>query len=93
MDLAVKEMVAGGGASGGGEEEGCVSEEALREEVDAAIFRLMADGTGLRDYANAAIGGKVVRHPARSRTICRIRGDTCRAAREKHRVLTYVLLS
>lgn len=51
-----------GGGSGGG---GCLSEEVWREEVDVAIDKLMADGTGLRDYANAAVGGKVVRRAGR----------------------------
>ncbi|CAM9236169.1 unnamed protein product [Scytosiphon promiscuus] len=50
----------GGRGEGGGGEEGCVSEMGLREEVDAAIEKLRADGTGLRDYANAAVGGKVL---------------------------------
>lgn len=65
VHLAVREMVGsdGGGGSGGGEDGGggCVSEDVLREEVDMAIGKLMADGTGLRDFANAAVGGKVVR--------------------------------
>lgn len=43
-----------------GEGVGCVSEEHLREEVEDAIEKLVADGTGLRDYANVAVGGQVV---------------------------------
>ena len=43
-----------------GEGAGCVSVEHLREEVEDAIEKLMADGTGLRDYANVAVGGQVV---------------------------------
>eukprot|EP00904_Undaria_pinnatifida_P000222 jgi/Undpi1/101/HiC_scaffold_1.g00101.m1 len=43
-----------------GEGAGCVSVEHLREEVEDAIEKLMADGTGLRDYANVAVGGQVL---------------------------------
>lgn len=43
-----------------GEGVGCVSEEHLREEVEDAVQKLVTDGTGLRDYANVAIGGQVV---------------------------------
>lgn len=43
-----------------GEGVGCVSEEHLREEVEDAIEKLATDGTGLRDYANVAVGGQVV---------------------------------
>jgi len=84
VDLAVQEMIAGGGASSGDKEEECVSEQAFRAEVDAAIYRLVADGTGRRDYANAAIGGKVVRQPnpqGRTHHTGQVRGDTCRAVR------------
>ena len=42
----------------GGEE--CISEERLLEEVEEALDNHAADGTGLRDFANKAIGGKVV---------------------------------
>lgn len=69
VDVAVMKMGVGGpgsgsdgdGGGGGDGAVGCVSEKALRKEVDLAIGNLMADGTGLRDYANAAVGGKVVR--------------------------------
>ncbi|CAM9246056.1 unnamed protein product, partial [Hapterophycus canaliculatus] len=60
VDRMTKEGSVGKGGSGGGAGEGCVSESDLREEVDAAIDKLRVDGTGLRDYANAAVGGKVV---------------------------------
>lgn len=63
VHLAVNEMAGGeddGGGGGGGGDGGCVSEEGLRKEVDEAIRKLTADGTGRRDYANAAVGGKVV---------------------------------
>ncbi|CAN0183651.1 unnamed protein product [Ectocarpus sp. 6 AP-2014] len=64
VDLAVKTRVVGSGSQDGGDESGggggCVSEGAVREEVDGAIGKLMADGTGMRDYANAALGGKVL---------------------------------
>ena len=43
-----------------GDGAGCVSVEHLREEVEDAIEKLVADGTGLRDYANVAVGGQVV---------------------------------
>lgn len=65
VDLAVKTRVLGSGSRDGGDESGggggCVSEGVVREEVDVAIGKLMADGTGMRDHANAALGGKVVR--------------------------------
>lgn len=70
VDLAVKTRVLGRGSRDGGDESsgggggGCVSEEVVRKEVDVAIGKLMADGTGMRDYANAALGGRVVRREA-----------------------------
>lgn len=56
---------AGGGGSAGnrsrvGDERGCISSERLLEEVQGALDVFAADGTGLRDYANKAIGGVVV---------------------------------
>lgn len=39
----------------------CVDTKELQEEVAKAIKRLEADGTGLRDFANVAVGGQVVR--------------------------------
>lgn len=68
VDLAVETRVLGRDRRDGGDESGggggCVSEEVVREEVDVAIGKLMADGTGMRDYANAALGGTVVRRDA-----------------------------
>ncbi|CAM9557981.1 unnamed protein product [Ectocarpus fasciculatus] len=66
VDLAVKTRVLGRGSRDGGDESSgggggrCVPEEVVREEVDVAIGKLMADGTGMRDYANAALGGRVL---------------------------------
>ncbi|CAB1096384.1 unnamed protein product [Ectocarpus sp. CCAP 1310/34] len=64
VDLAIKTRVLGSGSRDGSDESGggggCVSEGVVREEVDVAIGKLMADGTGMRDYANAALGGKVL---------------------------------
>lgn len=70
VDVAVKQMVMGGRSGDrdrGGGDAGCVQEEVVRGEVDVAIGKLRADGTGLRDYANAAVGGRVVR-PRRTLT-------------------------
>eukprot|EP00752_Nemacystus_decipiens_P016834 g15066.t1 len=61
VHLAIERMARGGGGNGGddGDSE-CVSEERLMSEVDEAIRKLRADGTGRRDYANTAVGGKVL---------------------------------
>lgn len=64
IDRAVETTLQNSDISGGlvarGEGQECVSEEEVHELVEEAISRLDADGTGLADYANAAVGGSVV---------------------------------
>lgn len=69
IDRLVEQGLVGPNTDGGGrvgstsrvgDEGECVSSERLLEEVQGALDALVADGTGLRDYANQAIGGVVV---------------------------------
>jgi len=50
-----------GGRDREGTTEGCVSEELVLRELGHALDNYAADGTGLRDFANSAVGGRVVR--------------------------------
>lgn len=53
----LEEHSSGQSAMGG---ERCLSEHDFHRELDKAIRKLDADGTGLRDFANAAVGGRIV---------------------------------
>lgn len=39
---------------------GCLSKERFLTELGDAMYVLKVDGTGLRDFANVAVGGRVV---------------------------------